>query len=64
VAEVERVRAVLRTTLLEADGLALSRVTHTHPVLGVLSVYQLVEFIARHEARHARQIAGIAEELH
>lgn len=60
---VERARALLRETVGSADGLALSRVTHTHPVFGILSVYQLVELIANHEVRHSKQIAGIAEQF-
>jgi uncharacterized damage-inducible protein DinB len=61
-AELERARAALRATVLAADGLALSQVFHNHPVFGTLNVYQLMEFIAGHEARHTRQVAGIAEE--
>jgi DinB family protein len=62
-AAVERARALMRDTVSAADGLALSRVAHTHPVFGTLNVYQLVELIASHEVRHSKQIAGIAEEL-
>lgn len=61
-AAVERARADLRATVIDADGLALSRVLHVHPVFGTLNVYQLMEFIAGHEARHSKQIAGIAEQ--
>ena len=60
-AELERVRAGLRQTVEAADGLALSSVTHNHPVFGTLNVYQLMDFIAGHEMRHAKQIKGIAE---
>lgn len=62
-AELERVRAGLRDTVAAADGLALSTVTHNHPVFGTLNVYQLMDFIAGHEMRHAKQIKGIAEAL-
>ena len=62
-AELERIRGVLRATVEAADGLALSTVTHQHPVFGTLSVYQLMDFIAGHEMRHARQIRGIADAL-
>jgi uncharacterized damage-inducible protein DinB len=61
--ELERIRRELRATVAEADGLALSTVTHNHPVFGTLSVYQLMDFIAGHEMRHAGQIAGIADAL-
>ena len=62
-AELLRIRAGLRATVEAADGLALSTVTHNHPVFGTLNVYQLMDFIAGHEMRHARQIMGIAEAL-
>lgn len=62
-AAVEGARELLRDTVSAADGLALSRVAHTHPVFGTLNVYQLVELIANHEVRHSKQIAGIAEEF-
>ena len=54
-------RAGLRGTVEAAEGLALSLVTHNHPIFGTLNVYQLMDFIAGHEMRHAKQIAGIAE---
>ena len=62
-AELQRIRASLRATVEAADGLALSTVTHQHPVFGTLNVYQLMDFIAGHEMRHARQIRGIADAL-
>jgi uncharacterized damage-inducible protein DinB len=62
-AAVERARALTLDTVRAADGLALSEVTHDHPVFGTLSVYQLVELIANHEVRHSKQIAGIGEQL-
>ena len=62
-AAVERARSLTRDTVIAADGLALSQVTHNHPVFGTLNMYQLVELIANHEVRHSKQIAGIAEQL-
>jgi uncharacterized damage-inducible protein DinB len=62
-AAVERSRALMRDTVQGADGLALSRVIHNHPVFGTLNVYQLVELVANHEVRHSKQIAGIAEQF-
>ncbi|HKY19724.1 MAG TPA: DinB family protein [Vicinamibacterales bacterium] len=59
--DLERIRKDLRATVEAAEGLALSGVTHNHPVFGTLNVYQLMDFIAGHEMRHARQIKGIAE---
>jgi DinB family protein len=62
-AAVEQSRALMRSTVAAADGLALSQVMHNHPVFGTLSVYQLVELVANHEVRHSKQIAGIAEQF-
>ncbi|MCM3879023.1 MAG: DinB family protein [Vicinamibacterales bacterium] len=62
-AAVERARVMTRDIVSAADGLALSRIVHNHPVFGTLSVYQLVELIANHEVRHSKQIAGIGEEF-
>lgn len=62
-AAVDRSRALMRDTLEQADGLALSRVIHNHPVFGTLNVYQLVELVANHEMRHSKQIAGIADQF-
>ncbi len=62
-AAVERARSLTRDAVIAADGLALSQVTHNHPVFGILNMYQLVELIANHEVRHSKQIAGIAEQL-
>lgn len=58
----ESARAEFRATVTAADGLALGEVTNTHRFFGVLTVYQWVELLARHEARHAQQIReGIAQ---
>ena len=59
--ELERIRGELVAIAEPADGLALSTVTHKHPVYGTLNVYQLLDFIAGHEMRHARQVKGIAD---
>lgn len=56
---VEDAREALRVLLAGNEGLALSTVTHQHPVFGTLNVYQYAELIANHERRHARQIASI-----
>jgi hypothetical protein len=52
-----------RATVIEADGLALSRVLAEHRRWGSLSVYQWVDVLARHETRHAAQIGDLAAEL-
>jgi len=55
---VEDAREELRALLAGNEGLALSTVTHQHPVFGTLNVYQFAELIANHERRHAIQIAA------
>jgi hypothetical protein len=51
------------TIVSEADGLALSTVTHDHRFFGTLNVYQWIELLAGHEARHAAQVREIAAQL-
>ncbi|MCU1265279.1 MAG: DinB-like domain protein [Acidobacteria bacterium] len=53
-------RAELRATVLANDGLALGEVTHEHPVLGMINLYQWLIFVGAHEARHTAQIREIA----
>jgi uncharacterized damage-inducible protein DinB len=56
-------RADLHAALRTGDRLALGEVTATHPVLGVINVYQWVLFIGQHETRHTRQVAEIVRQL-
>jgi hypothetical protein len=60
---VESGHARLRTLIADADGLALSLVTVAHPVFGSMTVYQWIELMAAHEARHTEQIREIARAL-
>jgi hypothetical protein len=57
---LEATRARLRDTLVDADGLALTDVTASHPVFGELNVYQWALFAGSHEARHAAQVRELA----
>jgi uncharacterized damage-inducible protein DinB len=57
-------RAALRSAVLGATPAALDGCTHAHPVLGTLTLRDWVHFIAHHEARHAAQVAEIADSLH
>jgi hypothetical protein len=41
----------------------LDRVTHPHPVFGLLTLRSWVAFSADHEARHSDQIADVAQRL-
>lgn len=53
-------RRQLLATLRVADGLALSRVQHPHPLFGNLDLYEWVYFAGGHESRHAAQLREIA----
>ena len=55
-AALERAGASVRDALLSGDGLALGEITHPHPLLGPLTLYDWFGFIAAHEARHAAQL--------
>jgi hypothetical protein len=50
----------LRAAIAAADGVALDRVSHPHPILGPLNLYQWGIFAAAHEMRHAAQIRELA----
>lgn len=58
---LQRSRAGLRDAVLAGDGLALGEITHEHPVLGLINLYQWMIFVGSHEARHTAQIREIAE---
>ncbi|MCC7053877.1 MAG: DinB family protein [Gemmatimonadaceae bacterium] len=53
-------RRSLLSQLRQADGLALSTVSHPHPVFGDLDLYEWVYTIGGHELRHAAQLREIA----
>lgn len=53
-------RRALISALEAGDGLALGRITHAHPLLGPLNLYQWVLFVGQHEARHACQLEDLA----
>jgi DinB superfamily len=60
---VEQARQSFRRTIDSADGLALGSVTAEHHRWGPLTVYQWVEVLANHEARHAEQVAEVGASL-
>jgi hypothetical protein len=60
---LEETRASLRKALVDADPKSLDGCTHTHPVLGTLTLRDWANFVAHHEARHAAQVAEIADSL-
>ena len=56
-------RAVMLSALQNADGVALSGLVHTHPVLGPLNMYHWAVTLGLHDARHAAQIREVGESL-
>lgn len=56
-------RTELLAVLAAADGVALAQITHPHPALGELNLYQWILFLANHEARHTQQIEETLERL-
>ena len=58
--QLEESRAMMRAALAEGDGLALGKITHMHPVLGEIDLYQWILFVGQHEARHVQQITETA----
>jgi len=60
-AALERSTVELRASVAEGDGLALSTITHPHPLFGPLSLYYWIAFVGAHEARHAAQIRECGE---
>ena len=63
IAQLANTRAGLISAFSSADREALDRVTHPHPVFGLLTLRSWVAFSADHEARHSDQIAEIAQRL-
>jgi hypothetical protein len=53
---LETSRESLRTAVATANGLSLSEIKHTHPLLGELDLYQWLIFLGQHEVRHKKQI--------
>ena len=60
-AALEASRAAVRAALVNASGVALGTLTHTHPVFGVLDMYQWAIVLAYHDLRHAAQIRELAQ---
>ena len=53
-------RARMIDAFRHASGLALASVSHPHPVVGPLNVYQWGLISAQHERRHLEQIRALA----
>jgi uncharacterized damage-inducible protein DinB len=56
-------RAALVAAFLAAEPAALDGVTQRHPAIGLLTLRGWVLFVGHHEARHAAQVAEVAEAL-
>jgi hypothetical protein len=59
--QLAHARAGLKGALLEADPAALDGAAHPHILLGPLTLRAWVEFAAHHDARHAQQVAELAD---
>jgi hypothetical protein len=60
-AALTEARASLATAYRAADPAVLDGIVHPHPVLGPLTLRGWCELVAHHEARHASQVAEIAD---
>jgi uncharacterized damage-inducible protein DinB len=56
---LEEARKELKNTVLQGDGLALGTLTHTHPALGTMNLYEWIAFVGAHTVRHTLQIREI-----
>ena len=56
---LEDAHANARNAVASTEGLAIGALTHAHPSLGPLNLYQWIIFIGAHELRHALQIREI-----
>lgn len=54
-------RATLKAAFLATEPGLLDGVVHPHPIIGLLTLRGWVTLAAHHDARHAEQIAEIAE---
>ena len=54
-------RAALVSAYLAADPAVLDGATHVHPVIGPVTLRGWIELAAHHDARHAQQVAELAE---
>ncbi len=61
--QLETSRARLLEAIYKANGLPLGSVSAPHPRLGILTMYEWLLMIARHEARHVEQLRELTAEL-
>ena len=58
--QLQATRVAFREVVGTGQDLDLNTPYASHPVLGPLSVFQWIEFVGHHEARHAEQLKDIA----
>lgn len=63
-AELAEARATLKATYLATDPAVLDGAVHPHPVIGPLTLRGWLALAAHHDARHAQQVAELAEAGH
>lgn len=63
-AQLTSARAALRAAYAAADPAVLDGAVHPHPILGPLTLRAWFLLAAHHDARHAQQIAEIADMMH
>lgn len=63
-AQLAAARAALKAAYASADPAVLDGAVHPHPILGPLTLRGWFELPAHHDARHARQVAELAEARH
>jgi hypothetical protein len=56
-------RTAVKAAYLAADPAVLDGAIHPHPVIGPVTLRGWIELAAHHDARHAKQIAELADEL-
>ena len=55
-------RAALKAAYLAADPAVLDGAVHPHPLIGPITLRGWIALAAHHDARHAQQVAELAEE--
>lgn len=62
-AQLAQARATVRAAFLAADPAVLDGAVYPHPIIGLLTLRSWVELLGHHDARHAQQVAELAEAL-
>ncbi len=62
-AQLADARAALQAVYRSADPAVLDGAVHEHPVIGALTLRSWLQLAAHHDARHAQQVAELADAL-